>query len=67
MYLSSSAPAFDGGDLYRVARGRSATSGWGNNPEDLMVDANNGWLWSLTEKAGSRSVFAVSLSSYPAP
>ncbi|MBS2014192.1 MAG: hypothetical protein JST00_14985 [Deltaproteobacteria bacterium] len=67
LYLSSSAPAADGGDLYRVSKGKSATSGWGNNPEDLMVDANAGWLWSLTEKADSRSVFAVSLASYPPP
>lgn len=66
-YLSSSAPLLDGGDLCRVEKGKSVTSGWGNNPEDLMVDANNGWLWSLTEKAGSRSVFAVSLASYPPP
>lgn len=67
LYLSSSAPAADGGDLYRVSKAKSATSGWGNNPEDLMVDSNNGWLWSLTEKADSRSVFAVKLASYPAP
>lgn len=67
LYLSSSAPPNDGGDLYRVKKGKSATSSWGNNPEDLMIDANNGWMWSLTEKADSRSVFAVKLSSYPSP
>ncbi|MBX3225932.1 MAG: hypothetical protein KIT84_29850 [Labilithrix sp.] len=66
-YLSSSAPTNDGGDLYRVTKGKSATSKWGNNPEDLMVDAANGWLWSLTEKAETRSVFAVKLTSYPPP
>ena len=66
-YLSSSAPAADGGELYRVVKGKSATSQWGDNPEDLMVDPGNRWLWSLNEKAGKRSVFAVKLDAYPPP
>jgi hypothetical protein len=66
-YFSSSAPAADGGDLYRVVRGKSATSQWGDTPEDLMVDPGNDWLWCLNEKAGKRSVFAVKLDAYPAP
>ncbi|MFO0736799.1 MAG: hypothetical protein U0270_13020 [Labilithrix sp.] len=66
-FLSSSAPSGDGGDLYRVTKGKSATSQWGDNPEDLMVDPGNGWLWSLNEKAGKRAVFAVKLDAYPAP
>lgn len=66
-YLSSSAPAADGGALYRILKGKSATSQWGNNPEDVMVDSVNGWLWNLTEKAGSRSVYAVKLAAYPPP
>lgn len=66
-YFSSSAPSADGGDLYRVVPGKSATSQWGDTPEDLMVDPGNGWLWSLNEKAGKRSVFAVKLDAYPAP
>jgi hypothetical protein len=66
-YFSSSAPAADGGDLYRVVRGKSATSQWGDTPEDLMVDPGNNWLWCLNEKAGKRSVFAVKLDAYPGP
>lgn len=66
-YLSSSAPSADGGALYRVVKGKSVTSAWGNNPEDVMVDPGNRWLWNLNEKAGTRAVYGVSLSSYPAP
>lgn len=66
-YLSSSAPAADGGDLYRVSKGKAATSQWGDNPEDVMFDPGNTWLWSLNEKAGKRSVFAVKLDAYPPP
>ncbi len=65
--LSSSAPAGSGGALYRAAPGKSATSGFADSPEDVMVDRASGWLWSLSEAAGSRAVFAVKLSSYPAP
>lgn len=66
-YLSSSAPAAAGGELYRVAGKKSATSSWSDSPEDLMVDNGNGWLWSLSEAAGARAVYAAKLSSYPKP
>ncbi len=32
-----------------------------------MVDHASGWLWSLSEKAGTRSVYAAKLTSYPRP
>jgi hypothetical protein len=66
-YLSSSAPAADGGELYRVAGKKSATSNWSDTPEDLMVDHPNGWLWSLSEAANARAVYAAKLASYPKP
>lgn len=64
-YLSSSAPANDGGELVRLKSGKSVTSGWSNNPEDLMVDGNS--LWCISEAAGSRAVYAAALASYPPP
>jgi hypothetical protein len=64
-YLSSSAPAADGGELYRVAGKKSVTSKWCDTPEDLMVDHESGWLWSLSEAPNARAVFAATLSSYP--
>ncbi len=66
-YLSSSAPAADGGELYRVAGKKSATSRWSNTPEDLMVDHASGWLWGLSEAPNARAVFAAKLTSYPKP
>jgi hypothetical protein len=66
-YLSSSAPAAAGGALYRVKPGKSATSGWVDSPEDLMIDEANGLLWSLSEGENARVVFGASLTSYPPP
>lgn len=66
-FLSSSAPAGGGGALYRAVVGKSATSGWLDSPEDLMVDEGSGWLWSLSEATGARAVAAMGLASYPAP
>ena len=66
-FFSSSAPAGGGGALYRVVVGRSATSVWGDAPEDLMVDEARSLLWSLSEAPGSRTVFAGRFTSYPAP
>ncbi len=66
-YLSSSAPAGGGGEIYRVAGSKSATSRWSDTPEDLMVDHGNGWLWSLSEAPKERAVFAAKLTSYPKP
>ena len=67
VYLSSSAPAASGGDLYRVAVGKSATSRWVDTPEDLMVEEGRGLLWSLSEAPGIRVVFASRFTSLPAP
>ncbi len=64
-YLSSSAPATDGGELVRLRGGKSVSSPWSNNPEDLMVDGNS--LWCISEAAGSRAVYAAALASYPPP
>jgi hypothetical protein len=66
-YRASSAPAGGGGALYRVKGAKSATSKWLDAPEDLMVDEQNGLLWSLSEAAGSRVVAGMKLTSYPAP
>lgn len=66
-YLSSSAPAADGGEIYRVAGSKSVRSRWSDTPEDLMVDHANGWLWSLSEAPKARAVFAAKLANYPKP
>jgi hypothetical protein len=58
-YLSSSAPAGGGGALYRVEPGKSTTSPWIDAPEDLMVDASHGLLWSLSEAVNARYVFGA--------
>ena len=64
-YLSSSAPAGGGGELVRLKDGKSVSSKWSDNPEDLMVDGNS--LWCISEAAGARSVYAAALASYPPP
>lgn len=66
-YLSSSAPVGGAGELYRVTTTGSAISDWSDSPEDLMVDADAGWLWSLSEAEGARYVYAAELSALPAP
>ena len=66
-FLSSSAPAGGGGALYRVKVGQSKTSSWIDSPEDLMIDQPHGWIWSLSEAAGSRYVIGAALGSYPSP
>jgi len=66
-YLSSSAPVAGAGELYRATPGASSRSNWSDTPEDLMVDANAGWLWSLSEGEGARYVYAAELDSLPAP
>lgn len=66
-YLSSSAPSGAGGELYRVTKGKSKTSGFIDTPEDLLVDEPGKLLWSLSEGTGARYVMGAALSSYPAP
>ena len=66
-YLSSSEPAGGAGAMYRVSKGKSATSKWLDTPEDLMVDEPSGLLWSLSELHGERVVAAMKLGSYPPP
>lgn len=66
-YLSSSAPAGGGGALYCANPTRSLSANFSDSPEDLMVDGPNGQLWSLSEAAGARAVFAVRFTSYPVP
>ena len=53
--------------MYRVSKGKSATSKWLDTPEDLMVDEPSGLLWSLSELHGERVVAAMKLGSYPPP
>jgi hypothetical protein len=63
-WLSSSSQSGSYGGLYRARSGvASAGYDWVYGAEDLAVDANNGWLWSCTEHAGDRAVFAVRHSS----
>lgn len=62
-YLSSSAPAGGAGALYTVKPGAAKTHRWSDTPEDVMVDGQNGLLYSQTENA-PRVVFATKLSSY---
>jgi hypothetical protein len=66
-FLSSSAPAADGGELFRVKTGASAKANWADTPEDLMIDPKNKLIYSLSEVAGARAVFAAKLASYRAP
>jgi len=62
-YLSSSAPPGAAGALYRVTTETSATSAWIDSPEDLMLDAKNDLLYSLSEGRGKRIVFAALLEA----
>lgn len=67
-YLSSSAPAAGGGVLYVARPGKKTLSyPWVDAPEDLMVDEKAGLLWGASEGTNERYVFAVKLSSLPAP
>ncbi len=66
-FLSSSAPAAGAGELYRTRSGASASSSWSDAPEDLMVDHDAGWLWSLSEHVEERFVYAAELSALPSP
>jgi len=59
-WLSSSAPAGVGGALVRTAVDRpSTTLSWIDGPEDLAFDPQGDQLWSLSELAGARYVFAA--------
>ena len=62
-WLSCSSQSGSNGKLYRVGVGSSTGYTWVYGPEDLAVDAPNGWLWSATEHPGDRAVFAVRASS----
>jgi hypothetical protein len=66
-YLSTSDGSSNKGDLATFARGGSVvmhTDTLPIGPEDLSYWPAKGQLWSLTEYAGSRSVFAVRASAY---
>ncbi|MBL8741880.1 MAG: hypothetical protein JNK04_12320, partial [Myxococcales bacterium] len=63
-FFSSSAPAGGAGALYRVEVGNSATFGWVDTPEDLMVDGASSTLFGLSEGVGERVVFEADLSGY---
>lgn len=59
-YLSSSAPAGGAGALYVIPQGgKTKTVGWVDAPEDMLFDTTQDRLWSLSEAAGARYVFAV--------
>lgn len=63
-YLSSSAAKTSkptsGGSLFRAAVGGGVkVHQWPHHPEDLHLAPVSGNLWSLTEDAGERAVFAV--------
>jgi len=60
-WLSSSEPPAGHGALYLAAEGANSTVvPWVDAPEDLMLDAGRGKLWSQSEGQGARYVFAVS-------
>lgn len=62
-YLSSSAPPDDGGELYVAPPASpSASYGWIDSPQAVMLDGER--IWSLSEKAGARFVFAASRAAY---
>jgi hypothetical protein len=63
-WLSSSAPAGSGGALVRTAVDQpSATLPWIDAPEDLAFDPQGDQLWSLSERAGARYVFAAAAAA----
>ena len=67
-WLSSSRPAAGAGELVRTQVGAaSATLGWSDSPEDLAFDAQASAVWSLSEGANARYVFAVSLDAIDGP
>jgi hypothetical protein len=66
LWLSSSKPPANGGDLYRATENApSATLAWNDWPEDMMYDVTRDLLWSLSEGDGARWVFAVDMTQYP--
>jgi hypothetical protein len=58
-WLSCSSQSGAYGKLYNVSTAASTGYTWVDGPEDLAIDPNNGWIWSLTEDVGDRWVFAV--------
>lgn len=64
MYMSSSEPAGSAGALFKDTTSSHKSFTWIDSPEDLMIDPAEDRLWSLSEKAGARYVFAVKRSSY---
>lgn len=58
-WLSCSSQSGAYGKLYNVSTSASTGYTWVDGPEDLAIDPNNGWIWSLTEDPGDRWVFAV--------
>jgi hypothetical protein len=66
-YLSTSDGSANQGDLATFTPGQSVvmhTDALPIGPEDLSYWGSSGQLWSLTEYAGSRSVFAIRASAY---
>lgn len=68
-YLSSSEPAGGAGALYRVDAGGSATYGWIDSPEDVMIDVSaatggGAEIASLSEAVSERYVFGADLAAY---
>ncbi len=64
MYMSSSEPAGAAGALFKDTTSSHKSFTWIDSPEDLMIDPAENRLWSLSEAAGARYVFAAKLSSY---
>jgi hypothetical protein len=63
-YITSSGQDGAWGRLYRAERGApSVASGWVIGPEDVMFSRRDQRLWSLSEFAGRRYIFAVGLAN----
>ncbi len=64
-WISSSSQDGAYGRLYRTAPGApSVAYDWVDGPEDLHLAPSSGNLWTPTEDAGDRYVFAVKLTDY---
>lgn len=64
VWLSSSRPAADAGELDRTGVGvQTKRLGWSDFPEDLAYDPEDRAIWSLSEGVSARYVFEVAITA----